>query len=299
MNESDANTSPKQATKQVPKQGRIEEISSPSNPRIKSIKALAMKKNRDREKLFLVEGLKLVVDALETGWNIRMLLHAKHLLENENLSKRVVELANKTRARGGDVLITNGRDNPQTVVAVLEQKLTPLKQVVPNGDNKSNECWLALDRVRDPGNLGTILRTADALGAKGVVLVGETTDPFALEAVRATMGSLFHIKLARATVPEFLLLAKLWQAANGQVIGTHLKGAVDHRSIDYSNGPQLILMGNEQQGLTDELAGACNRLALIAMNGAADSLNLAVATGIMLFEARRHALQGINKEKPA
>ena len=290
---------PKTNINQDVRQGRIEEINSYSNPRIKSIKALAMKKNRDREKIFLVEGLKLVTDALEAAWDIRVLLHSKHLLEDENLSKRVVELTTKTRARGGDVLITNDkiltsitrRDNPQAVVAVLEQKLTPLKQVLP----QNNECWLALDRVRDPGNLGTIIRTADGLGAKGVLLVGETTDPFALEAVRATMGSLFHVNISRATVSEFLTLAQQWKAADGQVIGTHLNGAVDHRSIIYSMGPQLLLMGNEQQGLTEELAGACDRLALIAMDGAADSLNLAVATGIMLFEARRHALKDIKK----
>ncbi len=279
--------------------GRIEEITSPSNPRIKSIKALAMKKNRDRENVFLVEGLKLVTDALETGWTIRMLLYSKRILEDENLSKRVTELATKTCARGGDVLITSDklltsitrRDNAQAVVAVLEQQLTPIDKVTP----KQNECWVALDRVRDPGNLGTILRTADALGIKGVLLVGETTDPFALEAVRATMGSLFHIKLASTSVEEFLTLSKQWKTAGGKVVGTHLKGAVDHRSIDYSKGPQLLLMGNEQQGLTDELAVACTDLVLIAMDGAADSLNLAVATGILLFEARRHMLPIIEK----
>jgi len=147
--------------------------------------------------------------------------------------------------------------------------------------------------VRDPGNLGTVIRTADALGAKGVLLVGETTDPFALEAVRATMGSLFHMRLARASQDEFIELASRWQANGGQVVGTHLKGAVDHRVIDYSSAPQLLLMGNEQQGLTDELAAACSKLALISMCGNADSLNLAVATGVMLFEARRHALPEI------
>ncbi|MEE9314306.1 MAG: RNA methyltransferase [Rhizobiaceae bacterium] len=275
--------------------GRIEEITSPSNPRMKSIKALAMKKNRDRENVFLVEGQKLVTDALETGWNVRTLIHSKNMLEDEGHAPRITALATKVREQGGDVFITTDkiltsitrRDNAQAVVAVMEQKLTPLSDVI----GKGNECWLALDRVRDPGNLGTIIRTADALGAKGVLLVGETTDPFGLEAVRATMGSLFHMKLARANVTEFLSLAERWKTSGGQVTGTHLKGAVDHRSIDYSGGPQLLLMGNEQQGLTDELANACSKLALISMDGAADSLNLAVATGIMLFEARRHRLK--------
>lgn len=277
--------------------GRIEEITSPSNPRIKWIKGLSLKKNREREKVFVAEGLKLATDALEAGWTIKLLIYSKRIDEDAQLSERVTTLATKVRARGGDVLITNDklltsitrRDNAQAVVTVLEQRLTPLSAVQADNAN----CWLALDRVRDPGNLGTVIRTADALGAKGVLLVGETTDPFALEAVRATMGSLFHMSLARATEAEFINLAKRWHQGGGQVVGTHLKGAVDHRTIDYSSGPQLLLMGNEQQGLTDELAAACSQLALISMSGEADSLNLAVATGIMLFEARRHALPTI------
>ena len=274
--------------------GRIEEISSPANPRIKSIKSLSLKKNRDRENVFLAEGQKLVTDALEKGWTIRTLLHSRRLLEDDNQRDRIEALAAKVRARGGDVLITNDklltsitrRDNPQAVIAVIEQRLSEAASL----KFADNDCWLALDRVRDPGNLGTIIRTADALGARGVILVGETTDPFALEAVRATMGSLFHIQLARQTEGQFLRLAEALRAQGGKVTGTHLQGAVDHRTIDYATGPQILLMGNEQQGLTDELAEACDNVVLIAMDGAADSLNLAVATGIMLFEARRHCL---------
>ncbi|NKB53504.1 MAG: RNA methyltransferase [Rhizobiaceae bacterium] len=277
--------------------GRIEEISSPSNPRIKSIKALSMKKNRDREGVFLAEGQKLVTDALEKGWTVRTLLHSRRLLEDDRQSDKIRSLAATVRARGGDVLITNDklltsitrRDNPQAVIGVVEQKLSDVSQVTQSED----DCWLALDRVRDPGNLGTIIRTADALGARGVMLVGETTDPFALEAVRATMGSLFHVDLVRLTEAQFGDFTVEFRQQGGVVIGTHLRGAVDHRSIDYSSGPKVLLMGNEQQGLTDELAAVCDHVVLISMNGAADSLNLAVATGIMLFEARRHKLPAI------
>ena len=274
--------------------GRIEEISSPANPRIKSIKGLMLKKNRDRENAFLAEGQKLVTDALEKGWTIRTLLHSRRLLEDDGQRERIQSLSAKVRARGGDILITNDklltsitrRDNPQSVVAVIERKLVDASNLSFEG----SDCWLALDRVRDPGNLGTIIRTADALGAKGVFLVGDTTDPFALEAVRATMGSLFHVQLVRQSEAQFIEFAKIFQSQGGQVVGTHLKGAVDHREVDYASGPLVLLMGNEQQGLTDELAEACDSVVLIAMDGAADSLNLAVATGIVLFEARRHLL---------
>lgn len=277
------------------KPGRIEEITSTANPRIKSIKALALKKNRDADGLFLAEGEKLAHDALSSGWVIRNLLFSKRLMEADETRQRIEALAVKARARGGDVLITTDkiltsitrRDNPQAVIVVMEQKIDQVDSVKV----ADNITWLALDRVRDPGNLGTIIRTADALGVTGILLVGETTDPFAIEAVRATMGSLFHVPLVRQTEEEFLTLAGRWKSNGGQVVGTHLKGSTDHRLIDYATGPQLILMGNEQQGLTDELAACCSSLARIAMSGEADSLNLAVATGIMLFEVRRHALK--------
>ena len=111
------------------------------------------------------------------------------------------------------------------------------------------------------------------------------------------MGSLFHVVLVKATEAEFIDFTNRWRAEGGAVTGTHLRGAVDHRSIDYSTKPQLIVMGNEQQGMTDELARACDNVVLISMSGAADSLNLAVATGIILFEARRHCLAEIGAQK--
>ena len=287
--------------KAVNRPGRVEEISSPANPRIKSIKALSLKKNRDREGVFLAEGQKLVTDALEKDWTVRTLLHSRRLLEDTHQREKIESLASTVRARGGDVLITNDklltsitrRDNPQAVVAVIEPKLVDVTQVTYS----NQDCWLALDRVRDPGNLGTIIRTADALGARGVMLVGETTDPFALEAVRATMGSLFHVDLVKLTSTQFTEFAGEFRKRGGVVSGTHLDGAVDHRSIDYTSGPQLLLMGNEQQGLTDELVEACDNVVLISMTGAADSLNLAIATGILLFEARRHQLPVIGADQ--
>ncbi len=282
-------------SRSVPKPGRVHEVSSVSNPLVKSIKGLALKKNRDVERVFLAEGQKLVTDALEAGWTVRTLIHAKTLLEDPRQSDAVSALAVKVRATGGDILIVSEkvltaisrRDNAQMIMAVIEQKTSDPQDL----NVATDSVWVALDRVRDPGNLGTIIRTADALGVGAVMLVGQTADPFSMEAVRATMGSLFHVPLIRLDATDFRRHVTHWRDAHGgQVIGTHLAGAVDHRSIDYSGRPQLIVMGNEQQGLPDELAEICDKLALIAMSGEADSLNLAVATGIMLFEARRNAL---------
>lgn len=268
--------------------GRVKEVTSLANPIVKDIKALALKKFRDQNNAFMAEGLKLVIDALDLGWTVKTLIFAKSARGNAAVEK----VAARTVASGGDVLevpekvltaITR-RDNPQAVVGVFAQRLTPLRDIRP----AAGDVWVALDRVRDPGNLGTVIRTADAVGAKGVILVGDTTDPFSLETVRATMGSLFTVALAKASAEAFLAWRKGFP---GLVVGTHLKGAVDYRTIEYGKKPVLLLMGNEQQGLTDELAAACDRLARIPQAGRADSLNLAVATGVMLFEVRRGALK--------
>lgn len=271
-----------------PRVGQVKEVTSLSNPLVKDIRALALKKFRDQQAAFIAEGLKLVIDALDQGWTIRTLVFAKAGLGNTAVER----VAARTVAAGGTVLevsekvlgaITR-RDNPQMVVGVFAQRLASLASIRPSGD----DVWVALDRVRDPGNLGTIIRTADAVGAKGVILVGDCTDPFSLETVRATMGSVFSVPVAKASVEAFLA----WRSDfPGIVAGTHLKGAVDYRSVDFRDRPVLLLMGNEQQGLPDELAAACDRLLRIPQAGRADSLNLAVATGVMLFEIRRDALR--------
>ena len=272
--------------------GQVKEVTSLTNPIIKDIRALALKKYRDREHLFMTEGLKLIIDAFEAGWTIRTLLYAKAGRGNEAVEK----LAARTVAAGGLVLVVSEkvlsavtrRDNPQMVVGVFEQKTLPLDAVKP----AKEDVWVALDRVRDPGNLGTILRTADAVGAKGVILVGDCTDPFSIETVRATMGSIFAVPIVRASLDAFLA----WRRGfAGRMVGTHLEGSVDYRTVDYRQGPTLLTMGNEQQGLPESLASACDTLVRIPQEGKADSLNLSIATGVMLYEIRRKALPMVGK----
>lgn len=267
--------------------GQVKEITSLANPIIKDIKALSLKKARDETKTFMAEGLKLVIDALELGWTIRTLVYSKAAKGKPMVEK----VAARTIASGGLVLevsekvmsaITR-RDNPQMVAGVFDQRWMALKDVRPS----ESQTWVALDRVRDPGNLGTIIRTADAAGTSGVILVGDCTDPFSLETVRATMGSLFAVPLVKTTPADFLR----WKKDSGaRLVATHLAGAVDYRTIDYRSRPVVLMMGNEQSGLPDDLAGAADALARIPQVGRADSLNLAVATGVMLFEVRRHLL---------
>jgi len=158
---------------------------------------------------------------------------------------------------------------------VFQQVYTPLSAIVP----ESAPCWVAMQAVRDPGNLGTVIRTADAAGCGGGILVGDCVDPYSVEGVRATMGSIFAVKIAKATIAEFLAWRQEWP---GSVVGTLLTATVDHKAADYVK-PSLILMGNEQQGLPPELAAACDVNVKIPMRGRADSLNLSVATGIMIY----------------
>ncbi|MCB1384835.1 MAG: RNA methyltransferase [Nitratireductor sp.] len=269
--------------------GQVKDITSTSNPLIKRIRGLALKKNRDGEQVFMAEGLKLLTDALETGWEIETVICSREIAREPKFAA----IAAQCRARGADILEVSNkvlsaisrRDNPQMVIGVYRQRFADTPTLL-GSLTKPGDVVVALDRVRDPGNLGTIIRTADCAGAKGILLIGDTTDPYSLEATRATMGSIFHMPIARIGEKDFLHLNR----SDIRLAGTHLEGAVDYRTLAWSRSPAIVLMGNEQQGLTPALAAACDDLVLIPMAGQADSLNLAIATGIVLFEARRDKL---------
>ena len=255
------------------------QITSLTNPTVKAVRALHLRKEREESGLFLAEGLKLVIEALDLGRVPRTLLYGPDASSHPMLRRAV----DATEAGGGEVIEVSRdilekvsrRDNPQAVVAVFPQVFTPLSAITPS----SARCWVALQAVRDPGNLGTIVRTADAAGCGGVILVGDCCDPYSVEAVRATMGSTFAVPLVKATVPDFIAWRERWP---GSVVGTLLTATTDYRAADYRS-PTLILMGNEQAGLPPDLAGICDVNVKIPMRGRADSLNLSVATGIMIY----------------
>ncbi|WP_274423636.1 TrmH family RNA methyltransferase [Chelativorans sp. YIM 93263] len=263
--------------------GRVKAVTSLSNPIIKDIRALWLKKHRDRDRAFIAEGAEAIRQALDAGWTIRTLLcaTAERDAVMEKIAARTIAAGGLVLEVGNKILSTVAhRENPQGLVGVFEQRYQPLDSIRP----ARGDVWLALDRVRDPGNLGTIIRTVDAVGAKGIILVGACVDPFSVEAVRATMGSLFSIPIARAEESAFLS----WRRSfSGLTVGTHMEGAEDFRVPDYAAQPVLLLMGNEKHGLSEPLSHNCDRLVRIPQAGKAESLNLAVAAGIMLYEARR------------
>jgi TrmH family RNA methyltransferase len=176
------------------------------------------------------------------------------------------------------------KDNPQTMLGVFEQRWGA--EPVP-ASAEGNATWLALEAVRDPGNLGTIVRTVDAVGGSGVILIGNCVDPYARETVRASMGSIFNVPLVRVSTERALALAAAWK---GDVVGTQLSAREDFRGLRY-RALTLLVMGSEGPGLSPELAAACSRRVKIPMAGRLDSLNLAVATGLMLYEIRRDRLK--------
>ena len=267
--------------------GRIKEVSSLSNPIVKEIRLLEKKRHREETKQFIAEGMKLVIDAIEHGWQLRTLIFAASQKENETIQA----LVSRCIANGADVLIVpekvlgaiTQRDNPQMAIGIFSQQMIDASTIRP----KAEDVWVALDRVRDPGNLGTIMRTVDAVGAKGIILIGDTTDPFARETVRATMGSIFATPICRMDEASFITFAKSWQCL---VVGTHLEGSVDYRKPNYAGKATLLIMGNEQSGMPPSLVDACHQLIRIPQVGRADSLNLAIATGVCLYEVRRDSL---------
>jgi RNA methyltransferase, TrmH family len=256
-------------------------ITSLTNPTVKAVRALHLRKAREETARFLAEGLKIVTEAVELGCAPRILLYGAEAALHPLLRRAVAA----TEAARGEVIEVSHeilakisrRDNPQTVLAVFEQAFTPLASLAP----PSALCWVALEAVRDPGNLGTIVRTADAAGCGGVILVGDCCDPYSVEAVRATMGSIFAVKIAKATATDFIAWRENWP---GSVVGTLLTATTDFRAAAYTR-PTLIVMGNEQAGLTPQLAASCDVAVKIPMRGRADSLNLAVATAVMIYAA--------------
>ena len=254
-------------------------ITSLTNDTIKAVRALHMRKEREATGCFLAEGLKFIGEALDQGRAPVMLLVGDEARPHPLLDRAKAE----TIKAGGQIIVVthailekiSRRDNPQTVLGVFEQVYTPLDAIRP----EAKPCWVALEQVRDPGNLGTIIRTADSAGCGGVILIGDCVDPFSVEAVRATMGSVFAVTISKASREEFLAWRSQWP---GSVIGTRLDATHGYRDSPVRY-PALILMGNEQAGLTDELAAACDLNVKIPMRGRADSLNLAVATGVMVY----------------
>jgi TrmH family RNA methyltransferase len=252
-----------------------------SNSTVKFLRSLRDKKHRKRERRFLAEGLRLLTDAREAGKLPEMLVMASgreghpllDALEAEVLEAggEVVEMDEAILAK------VTGKDNPQAVAGVFAEFDTSLGAL----DRSLAPIWLVAQAVRDPGNLGTMLRTGDATGAGGLILIDDCADPFSVEAVRASMGAIFTQRIAHARWDEFLPWLR---GGQGQLVAASLRDAQPYRGAAYA-APCFLMVGNESRGLPEAYEGACDLRVTIPMLGRADSLNAAVAAAVLAYEA--------------
>src|SRR3569623_2286898 len=256
------------------------EITAYSNPLIKRVRGLREKRHRREEGLFLAEGLRIQTEAREDGRLPVYLFFARDSANHPLVRALVAEV----EAAGGEAIEAvpailsklSGKDNPQAVVGVFEEFAASLDQL----DRTVSPIWLVAERLRDPGNLGTILRTGEAVGAGGVILIGECVDPFSVEAVRACRGALFTVPVVQTGWEDFVTWLR---TGPGQLGGLSLDTDHDYRAARYS-APTFLLTGNEAQGMPAAYATACDLLVKIPMRGKADSLKAAVATAVMAYE---------------
>jgi len=255
------------------------QVTAFSNSTVKLLRSLRDKKARRSEGLFLAEGLRILTEARDSGMLPEIVVFSpeggRHTL--------AAEIIAATEAAGGDAIETSadilskmsGKDNPQMLLGAYRQPATSLDRI----DRGKAPLWIVAQALRDPGNIGTVLRTGDAVGAGGLILIDDCADPFSVEAVRASMGALFTQEIATARWPEFLAWLR---GGEGQLVGTSLKATHDYLEAEYRE-PCFLLIGNEQQGLPADYEAECDLLVKIPMAGRADSLNAAMATAVMAF----------------
>jgi RNA methyltransferase, TrmH family len=257
-------------------------ITSYSNETVKRLRSLRDKKARREAGLFLAEGLRILTEARDMGHLPEIVAYADRV----PLHPLVAEIAAATEAAGGDVIVTSpdilakmsGKDNPQAILGAYRQASTPLAGI----DRSAAPLWLVAQSLRDPGNIGTILRTGDATGAGGLILIDDSADPYSVEAVRASMGAVFTQAIATARWDEFVPWLR---SGAGQLVGTSLNTSRDYLEPSYAK-PCFLLIGNESQGLPAEYEAECDLLVKMPMLGHADSLNAAVATAVMAYAVR-------------
>jgi TrmH family RNA methyltransferase len=256
-------------------------ITSRNNIFIKRIRALHLREERERTGLYYVEGMRFVSQAARHNAHIETLVICPSLLSHpfaNNLAQRIAASGVPTLEVSPEVLHSIALVNdPQGMGAVLRQRWQPLERVKLGG----RLCWIAHDTVRSPGNLGSIIRTSDAVGGAGIILLGDSTDPYDPATVRASMGAMFTQRFVRTTPGDLALWKELRQWL---LVGTSPTASTDYRAVDYRSAPVILLMGSERKGLSSELQSMCDVLVRIPMVGESDSLNISVATGVMLYE---------------
>ena len=258
------------------------EVTAFSNTTVKRLRSLRDKKARRNEGLFLAEGLRIMAEARDSGMLPEIVAFADegaaHPLAAEIVAEAEAAGAEAIHVSGDILTKMSGKDNAPLLIGAYRQPPTGLDRI----DRSASDLWLVAQALRDPGNLGTILRTGDAVAAGGLILIDECADPFSVEAVRASMGAIFTQQAAAAPWDEFVAWLR---SGPGQLVGTSLRTDTDYLGARFDR-PCFLLIGNESHGLPAAYEAECDLLVKMPMLGRADSLNAAVAAAVIAFHVR-------------
>jgi TrmH family RNA methyltransferase len=258
-------------------------ITSLSNPLVKQARALHQKKVRQESRSFLVEGIHHVGEVVEAGWEVETILYAPELLTSTFARELIDRFRSKSQPVSTPVMESLAdKDNPQGILAIIRQKQTRIDQLKHSNAPGAQKikCAVALVSPQDPGNVGTILRTLDAVGADALFLLDGGVELYHPTVIRSSMGTMFWKPIIQASFDEFVTWAR---KENIQLIGTSAHGDVDYQTL-IPQTPWVLVLGSEQKGLSAAQANACDVSVSLPMKGRVSSLNLAVAAGVLLYQ---------------
>jgi len=258
------------------------EILSPQNPRAKEWAQLLEKKHRDKQHKYVIEGIHLVQEALRSGADLECVAFDVEQGIPSELSSQMARTDKEVQWIGVSAAVIakcSDTKTPQPVFAVVRKRPTDIDVLL----QLKSSLVIVLDGVQDPGNVGTIIRTADAAGADGVIIGRGSADIYNPKTIRSTMGSIFHLPVVEGDLLELLPQAK----ENGvRIISTSLQATSTCYGYDFT-GPSWLLLGNEAKGVSVEAQKLVDDSLIIPMKGQAESLNVAMASTVILFEAMR------------
>ena len=257
-------------------------ITSLSNPLVKQARALHQKKARQESQSFLVEGIHHVGEVVEAGWEVESILYAPELLTSSFARALIARLRSKSQPVSTAVMESLAdKDNPQGILAIVRQKKTRIDELEPSNAPGSQKikCAVALVSPQDPGNVGTILRTLDAVGADALFVLDGGVELYHPTVIRSSMGTIFWKTIIQASFDEFVTWGR---KEHIQLIGTSARGDVDYQTL-VPQTPWILVLGSEQKGLSAAQANACDVAVSLPMKGRVSSLNLAVAAGVLLY----------------
>jgi len=256
-------------------------IAKRNDVRISRVRRLQQRQFRDQERVFLCEGARFLFKAYETGAHIQSCIYSPALVAGRSAQKLLCQIERRgvpmIRVSKEVFISISSAEEPSGLMTICAQRIQKLRRVCVRGDAP---IWLALDSVRSPGNLGTIMRTCDGVGAAGIIFIDAQTDPYHPAAVRGSMGSIFSVPLVRASAEEFTNWAK---RMHYPIVGTAPQAKLNYSDTTCA-APLIVLMGSERKGLNAKLQNCCDLTLSIPMVGRLDSLNLAVAAGIILYD---------------